>query len=872
MRKNIAVRASGRADASGEVCTKNTLQEKNMKKLLAVDGNSILNRAFYGVRALTTAQGLPTNAVYGVINIINKHFEDIRPDYFAVAFDLRAPTFRHKAFDAYKANRHGMPEELAVQRPYAYDCLAAFGAHCLEKEGFEADDILGTLAAMGEAEGDTEVYILTGDRDALQLISPKTRIILATNTEPLLFDEAAFKEKYGVAPAQFVDVKALMGDSSDNIPGVKGIGEKTALGLISEYGSLDEIYNDTENKNIAKAAKAKLLAGKEMAYISQFLATIKRDVDLGMDIEALRYTGADKPRLRELFTELEFTKFIKKFALDADEGAEETAASEEKAEFTFSEKGVAALEKGEKYALCFDLEAGKAYFCRGNEVFADTLENILPYLSDKSYAFIVHDAKAAYHALAPYGTDFAACLEDVMLMGYVCSASENDFSLEKLCSRALGASPASGEERAYCIYALYLEFCAELEKSGQCGLYGKIEFPLARVLYNMEKEGFFVDTAKLSEFSAKLGEMIDVSCEKIYGLAGERFNINSPKQLGHILFEVLCLPPVKKTKSGYSTDAEVMEKLRPYHPIVGEILEYRKVAKLKSTYAEGLLAAADERGRVHTSFKQALTATGRLSSTEPNLQNIPIKTELGREMRKFFAAEKEGYVLIDADYSQIELRLLAAISGDDGMISAFGSGADIHTSTAMKVFGVGADEVTVEMRKKAKAINFGIMYGMGAYSLSGDLNTTVAAAKAYIEDYMHAFPMVEKYLSDIVEQAKKDGFVTTLLGRRRYIPELSSKRKMEVAFGERVAMNSPIQGSAADIIKLAMVNVEAVLREGGYDARLIMQVHDELIIEAHESCAEEVKALLVREMERALTLPVKLAAEVGVGKTWFDAH
>ncbi|MBQ8402795.1 MAG: DNA polymerase I [Clostridia bacterium] len=843
-----------------------------MKKLLAVDGNSILNRAFYGVRALTTADGLPTNAVYGTINIINRHVEELRPDYFAVAFDLRAPTFRHKAFDAYKANRHGMPDELAVQRPYAYDCLAAFGAHCIEKEGFEADDILGTLAAMGEAQEDVEVYILTGDRDSLQLISDKTRIILVTNTEPLLFDAAAFTEKYGVRPDQYVDVKALMGDSSDNIPGVKGIGEKTAFKLIAEYGSLDGIYEDIESKKLAPAALKKLTEGKDMAYTSQFLATIKRDVDLGGDFEAFRYTGADKPRLRELFTQLEFTKFIKKFALDEEAGEGAENAEKAEADFIFcEEKGVSALEKGEKYALSLDLEEGKAYFCKGGEVFADTLENALPYLSARDYAFIVHDAKAAYHALAPYGTDFAACREDIMLMGYVAAVSENDFSLEKLAARLHGKTPQTGAERAHCICTLYGEFLEELEKSHQYELYEKIEFPLARVLYNMEKEGFFVDTASLAEFSTKLTEMIELHLEKIYILAGEQFNVNSPKQLGHILFEVLGLPPVRKTKSGYSTDAEVMEKLRPYHPIIGEILEYRKVAKLKSTYAEGLLAAADEGGRVHTSFKQALTATGRLSSTEPNLQNIPIKTELGREMRKFFAAEKEGYVLIDADYSQIELRLLAAISGDEGMISAFASGADIHTSTAMNVFGVAADEVSVELRKRAKAINFGIVYGMGAFSLASDLHIPLSAAKEYIEGYFKSYPMVEKYLSDIVEQAKKDGFVTTLLGRRRYIKELSSKRKMEVAFGERVAMNSPIQGSAADIIKLAMVNVERKLREGGYDAKLIMQVHDELIIEAHESCADEVKALLVREMEGAIDLPVKLSAEVGVGKTWFDA-
>ncbi len=844
-----------------------------MKKLLAVDGNSILNRAFYGVRALTTAEGLPTNAVYGTINIINRHVEELRPDYFAVAFDLRAPTFRHKAFDAYKANRHGMPDELAVQRPYAYDCLSAFGAHCIEREGFEADDILGTLAAMGDAAEDVETYILTGDRDSLQLLSERTRVILVTNTEPILFDASEFIKKYGVRPDQYVDVKALMGDSSDNIPGVKGIGEKTAFKFISEYGSLDALYDDIESKKIAPAALKKLTEGKDMAYTSQFLATIKRDMDLGGDIEAFRYAGADKPALRELFTKLEFTKFIKKFALDEEEGAgkAESLPSESEQAFTFCEKGAEALEKGEKYALALDFGEEKAYFCKGNEVFADTIENALPYLSGKEYAFIVHDAKASYHALAPYGTDFAACLEDIMLMGYVAAVSENDFSLEKLAARLHGKAPQTAAERAHCIYTLYGEFCEELEKSHQCELYGKIEFPLARVLYNMEKEGFFVDTASLAAFSAKLMEMIELHLEKIYLLAGTQFNVNSPKQLGHILFEVLGLPPVKKTKSGYSTDAEVMEKLLPYHPIVGEILEYRKVAKLKSTYADGLLAAADERGRVHTSFKQALTATGRLSSTEPNLQNIPIKTELGREMRKFFAAEKEGYVLIDADYSQIELRLLAAISGDEGMISAFESGADIHTSTAMNVFGVAADEVTVELRKRAKAINFGIVYGMGAFSLAGDLHIPVYAAKEYIEGYLRTYPLVEKYLSDIVEQAKKDGFVTTLLGRRRYIKELSSKKKMEVAFGERVAMNSPIQGSAADIIKLAMVNVERKLREGGYDAKLIMQVHDELIIEAHEACAEEVKALLVSEMESALTLPVRLAAEVGVGKTWYDA-
>ena len=840
-----------------------------MKKLLAVDGNSILNRAFYGVRPLSTADGLPTNAIYGMINIIDRHFRELQPEYFAVAFDMRAPTFRHKAYSEYKANRHGMPEELAVQRPYAVECMSALGARCIEKEGFEADDILGTLAAMGEAEGDTQVYILTGDRDSLQLISDKTSVILATNAEPLFFDTEAFKEKYGILPTQYVDVKALMGDSSDNIPGVKGIGEKTALKLISEYGSLDGLYDGIEEKKIAPAAKAKMIDGKDSAYMSRFLAAIKCDVELEIGMDDIAFKGFDVDKLHELFVRLEFTKFIKKFGVE--QGGGFRTAEPRDVCFERADGGAGLMDKEKRYSAAFDFESDRVCFCDGARVFSDDISSALPYLSDKERNIVVHDAKALYHELSRRGFDFASCRDDVMLMGYVAAVSENDFSLDKMTSRLYGKTALDCEEKAFYIYKLYEDLLRELEASGQRELYEKIEFPLARVLFGMEKEGFYVNTKELREFSAKLSAMIDEHGERIYMFAGESFNINSPKQLGHILFDVLGLPAVKKTKRGYSTDAEVMEKLRPYHPIIGEILEYRKVAKLKSTYADGLLAAADECGRVHTSFKQALTATGRLSSTEPNLQNIPIKTELGREMRKFFAAGKDGYMLIDADYSQIELRLLAAISGDEAMIGAFSRGEDIHTATAMKIFGVKADEVTVELRKRAKAINFGIVYGMGAFSLAGDLNISLAAAKEYISGYMKNYPMVKKYLSDIVDQAKKDGFVTTLLGRRRYIKELSSKKKTEVAFGERVAMNSPIQGSAADIIKLAMVNIEKRLRDNGFDAKIIMQVHDELIIESNENCCEQVRELLVSEMENAVALPVKLAAEVGVGKTWFDA-
>lgn len=837
-----------------------------MKKLLAIDGNSILNRAFYGVRPLTTASGLPTNAVYGMVNIISRHIDELSPDYFAVAFDMKAPTFRHEVYKEYKANRHGMPDELAVQRPYAYDFMQAIGAYCIEKEGFEADDILGTLAAMGEKE-DVHVYILTGDRDSLQLISEKTSVILATNTEPILFDTEKFREKYGILPSQFVDVKALMGDSSDNIPGVRGIGEKTALSLISKYEDLDGVFKEENIASLSKSVKEKLTAGKESAYMSKFLATIKRDVDMGIEISDIAYTGVVKDKLLSLCRELEFTKFIKKFSLET----KETDIEEEKERFTFSEDGATSIKKDTEYAAYFDFDEKRVFFCNENTVFSDTLENTAPYLSNGDYSFVVCDSKTIYHSLDSLGYAFPSCKDDIMLMGYIASVAENDFSLEKQVARKYGKEISGGEERAFYIYKLFKELSKELDDTAQTKLYREIEFPLSRVLFEMEKEGFFVCTDKLSEFSKKLSAMADGYCEKIFALADEKFNVNSPKQLGHILFEVLGLPALKKTKSGYSTDVEVMEKLRPYHPIIGEILEYRKVAKLKSTYADGLIKAADEKGRVHTSFKQALTATGRLSSTEPNLQNIPIKTELGREMRKFFAAEKEDFVLIDADYSQIELRLLASISGDENMISAFKEGMDVHTSTAMKVFGVPKEEVTLELRKRAKAINFGIVYGMSAFSLSGDLHISLAAAKEYIDGYMKTYPLIGQYLSDIVKTAKKDGYVTTILGRRRYIKELSSNKKAEVAFGERVARNSPIQGSAADIIKLAMVNVAKKIKEGGYDAHLIMQVHDELIIESNKNCAAKVAELLKTEMENVITLPVKLTAEVSTGKTWFDA-
>ena len=835
-----------------------------MKKILVIDGNSILNRAFYGIRPLKTKDGLFTNAIYGMVTMVERYLSMCTPDYFAVAFDMKKPTFRHAFSADYKANRHGMPEELAMQLEPAKECLRAMGALVLTAEGFEADDILGTLAAMGE-DADMMTYVATGDRDSLQLISEKTNVVLATNTEPLLFDTEAFIEKYGVRPEQFVDVKALMGDSSDNIPGVPGIGEKTALKLIAEYGSLDGIYDDLESKKLTKGTITKLADGKKSAYDSQFLARIKRDVPLGITLDDFAYHGAHKEELRALFERFEFFALIKRLGLE----------KEEVEEIEITVKTVSAdkisLKNDAKYAIAFDFESDTAAIADEETVYlTEGISALKPYL-DGDHHFIVHDEKTALHALSAMDIGFTACGDDLMLMAYIAAVTDNDFTFDKLTQRLLAKEAKSLAERAYYTMRLYGIFTEELEKSGQTALYRDVEFPLCRVLYEIEKVGFSVDVEALRAFSVQLGLMQEEYAQRVYEAAGEEFNINSPKQLGVILFEKLGFPHAKKTKSGYSTSAEVLEKLRPYAPIVGDVLEFRQYGKLKSTYADGLAAAADENGRVHTSFRQALTATGRLSSTEPNLQNIPIKTELGREFRKFFVAKNDDYVLIDADYSQIELRLLAAISGDEGMIDAFRSGHDIHTATAMKVFGVSAEDVTIELRKKAKAINFGIMYGMGDFSLASDLHISRADARAYIDSYMGSFPKVKEYLERVVADAKREGYVATLFGRRRYIPELASSKKMEVAFGERVAMNSPIQGTAADIIKLAMVNIAEKLKKDGYDARLILQVHDELMIEAHKDCAEEVSTLLKAEMENAVSLAVPLTVEIASGKSWYEA-
>ncbi|MBO5648566.1 MAG: DNA polymerase I, partial [Clostridia bacterium] len=842
-----------------------------MKKLLVVDGNSILNRAYYGIRPLTTKDGVFTNAVYGMINILEKQITALSPDVCAIAFDRREPTFRHEAYAAYKAGRHASPEELRMQFPYAKDVARALGFSILEQPGYEADDILGTLSAQA-ADAGYEAYVLTGDRDSLQLISDRVTVLLATNKETVTFDTERFRAEYGVSPEQFVDVKALMGDSSDNIPGVAGVGEKTALKLIAAYHDLDGLYENLEAPDIAKGVRAKLSADREQAYFSRMLVKIVCDAPLDQPFSSLLQREAlyDRAGLRDLFVRLEFAALIKRMGLDADLGeADDCRCTEGDAVLSteICEVGgdaLLALTDDLLYAAAISGEedGDMLYISDGCRIYRCPMQDarIASVLSARPYA--VHDAKAFYHALYARGFGEIDVAFDTMLAGYVLDPSESDYEIRRLSVRYLDAVvPEDAGAGVLCAAAARLVPVLEgrIRTDGMERLYREIELPLARVLFRMELRGFRVDVDGLAAYGEELGEMCTQYMERIWDIAGVTFNVNSPKQLADVLFDTLGLPcPTTKR----STNAEVLEKLRPYHPIIEDILEYRRVSKLKSTYTDGLCRLAGEDGRVHSSFNQSVTATGRLSSTEPNLQNIPIRTELGRQLRRYFVPKNEDYVLVDADYSQIELRILAAISGDETMIAAFRAGTDIHAVTASQVFGVPVEAVTSEMRKRAKAVNFGIVYGIGDYSLAADIGVSKKQAGMYIDSYLNTYPAVAAYLQGVVKQAKTDGYVATLWGRRRYIPELTASKKMLIAFGERVAMNSPIQGSAADIIKAAMVRLEEELSRSGLDAQLILQVHDELIVECHRSCCEEVKAILRRVMEHTVSLDVPLTVDV----------
>ena len=837
-----------------------------MKTLLVVDGNSILNRAFYGIRTLTNSAGLPTNAVYGLVTMLTKQIEKYSPDYAAIAFDLRAPTFRHKMYDGYKATRKGMPEELALQMPYAKRVAEALGFTIIEKEGYEADDILGSLANHANDSGeDVLSLIMTGDKDSLQLINDQTAILLATNVDYVYFDRAAFREKYGVDPEQFVDVKAIMGDTSDNIPGISGIGEKGALSLISQFGTLEKVYESYQSSELKPSVVKKLEAGRDSAFLSQTLARIEVNVPELPEVTSLVYRGIDKESARKLFEELEFGAFIKKFELDA--VPKDVAVVSESVASLNDKQKLLGLLSHEHSAVYFGGEVLYAY--DGQEAAETEFDaDIANAIGNNASRITAYDVKSIYEAADKLGVRFRNIGEDIMLAAYVLD-SQGGHDIDRLSMKYLGTDIPDTVSKAVVVKNIADVVLAKLKTNSSEKLYREIELPLAGVLADMEEAGFCIDMQGLADYGEKLKEEADALAERIYFLAGEEFNINSPKQLGNILFEKLKLPSGKKTKTGYSTNAEILEKLASKHPIVSDILDYRQLTKLIGTYVVGLLKLATEEGRIHTNFKQTGTATGRLSSAEPNLQNIPVRTDAGRELRKFFLPRK-GYKLISADYSQIELRLLACIANDEAMLSAFKSGTDIHTSTASAVFGVPVDMVTPILRKRAKAVNFGIVYGIGEYSLSQDLDITVKQAKEYIESYLASYPGVSAYLRDIVKYATEHGSVDTLYGRTRYIPEIQSKNGVMRKFGERVAMNSPIQGSAADIIKIAMLNVSKQLENSDIDAKLILQVHDELIIEARADQAEKAAQILKEEMENAVQLPIPLTVDLSIGDRWYE--
>ena len=838
-----------------------------MKKILCIDGNSILNRQFYGIRFLSTRDGFPTNAVFGFVNVLLRELETLSPDYIAVAFDLKAPTFRHKMYSEYKAGRRPSPEELVKQFPVAKDICRAMGIHVLELAGYEADDILGTLAKMAEDSGDVEAYVLTGDRDSLQLISKKTKVLLATNTETVTFDEAAFLEKYGVRADQYVDVKSLMGDSSDNIPGVPGIGEKTAFKLIAEQGSLDGIYANIDNMGLTNSVKTKLISGKESAYTSQTLATICRDVPLGISLSDIEYKGIDRAETRSLFLKYELSGAIKRLGLDKEDEMTVSAAPK-KDNFEVRELSMSDM-RGEWYAL--SLGTDNAYLFDGESLYSVPISGLEPYLCHAE-RIVAHDCKSIYKALEENGIHWRSCCFDTMLAAYVDDSSSGSYELDRLITSYLGEVRNENIPDAVYVGMMWQRIEEKLRESGQLSLLYDIEMPLASVLCDMETVGCRVDCEGIKKYGEELDGIASALESRIYMAAGEEFNINSPKQLGEVLFEKLMLPSGKKTKTGYSTSADVLERLRRYHPIIDDILEYRQVTKLKGTYVDGLLKTIGDDSRCRTTFKQTGTATGRLSSVNPNLQNIPIRTEAGRRFRKYFTASDTDHVLIDADYSQIELRVLAHMSGDENMTEAFVSGEDIHTATSCRIFGVSPENVTVEMRKRAKAINFGILYGMGDFSLADDLKISRARAKEYIESYLSSYQGVERYLENTIESAKKDGYTTTMFSRRRHIPELSAPNKMVRNMGERIARNSPIQGTSADIIKIAMINVDKKLRESGLGARLLLQVHDELLVESPRENAAAVLEILKSEMENAVKLNVPLKVEAEIGDSWFDCH
>ena len=846
-------------------------------KLMILDGNSIVNRAYYGIRMLTAPDGTPTNGVYGFMTILNRLLADEKPDGVCVAFDLKAPTFRHLQFEGYKAQRKGMPDELAVQLPLLRQALDAMNIPRLELEGWEADDIMGTVSVICENNG-WECMLVTGDKDSFQLITDTSTVKHVKSrmgqTETISYTPEVFFAEYGFAPARIVDLKALMGDSSDNIPGVPGVGEKTAMALIQTFGSLEKVYENLDSEKIKPAVRNKLEAGHDSALLSYELATIRCDVPIDFRPDRCMHSAKYGGALYNVFKNLGFNSLITQWGISPDESAPaQTVTQITTIEATADDMKMLAKFTGTVAVLSINgLDSieittdGKTVYILRWATAGEEYNALLKVLFSENVPKITHKAKELMRLLLTEGLPILGFVSDTALEAYLLEATENNYELDRLAAKYLGEECPG----AAAIFRLEPLLREKLRENNQESLLTDMELPLCAVLAEMENKGFCVDKKALYAFGESLNFGIEELQNKIWELAGENFNINSPKQLGTILFDKLMLPSGKKTKTGWSTNVDVLEKLLGKHPVIASVLEYRGLSKLKSTYADGLLKVIEPDGRIHTNFQMTVTATGRLSSTEPNLQNIPIRSQIGGEVRKMFVAAP-GNVLVDADYSQIELRLLAHISEDETMKNAFLSGEDIHAVTASQVFGVPLKDVTALQRSRAKAVNFGIVYGISAFSLAQDIGVFQSEAKTYIDAYLEKYYGVREYMKNVVERAKTDGYVETLYHRRRYLPELKSSNFNLRSFGERVALNMPIQGTAADIIKLAMINVSRRLKREGISASLILQVHDELIAECPEKEAETVKIVIAEEMQNVAKLSIPLTAEANSGKSWYGA-
>ena len=851
-------------------------------RLLVIDGNSIVNRAFYGIRPLTTKDGQFTNAIYGFLTMLTKLKNEENPDAVAIAFDLKTPTFRHKAYSGYKATRKGMPPELASQMTPLKELLKLLGYKIVTCEGYEADDILGTFATACE-NSDDECVIATGDRDSLQLVSDKTSVHLCTNKDDILYTPEKIMEDYGVTPLELIEIKAIQGDSSDNIPGVAGIGPKGAGDLIKKYHTVEYIYDHIDELDIKDGVRNKLKNSKENAILSRMLGEICRTAPIDTEVQKYVVNMENPAECARYMAKLELFSLIEKFGLNETEVPQEKHTEVKSLEIIENEDNNVLLKNSTELGkLYFNAEFSDkelktfAFLYEGKVYLSESKELFEKVLCDEKIEKYTRNSKSIFAYADRNGFEIKSLVFDVELAAYLLEPSSKDYSDENLCKLNEIELPTTQNEeyKSYRALAVYDFLCeklnSEIKANEQEKLLVDIEIPLANVLAKMENIGFDVDRQGIEDYGKMLSEQIKSLEKSIYESSGTQFNINSPKQLGKVLFEDLGLPCKKKTKSGYRTNAEVLEGLRYEHPVVEMVLQYRTLAKLNSTYCEGLLKVIGDDGRIHSSFNQTETRTGRISSTEPNLQNIPVRTELGREMRRFFCA-REGWVLVDADYSQIELRVLAHIAHDKNMIEAFKNNDDIHAITASQVFGMPLDMVTPIMRSRAKAVNFGIVYGIGAFSLAKDIGVSNKEASTYIKNYLAHYSGVDEYMKNVVEKAKQDGYVETMFGRRRYLPELTSGKHMLRAFGERVARNMPIQGTAADIIKIAMVKVNDRIKSEGLKARLILQVHDELIVEAPQEESEIVAKLLQEEMENAVSLDVPLTADAAIGKTWYDA-